>query len=150
MTKIVIRECTDEDLTRVLELDKLWNEEDIAYVWYGERYDLVAEFDRFRRYFVGAESEGRIVGYINGSLRTNETVDVLPKQTTYLEVENIYVRREYRDMRVGGDLLERLLAVAKGHGIERFVVSTVSKDIDRILGFYRSHGFKPWYVALFK
>jgi hypothetical protein len=32
----------------------------------------------------------------------------------------------------------------------RFVVATVTKDMDKILNFYRRHGFKPWYVQMFK
>jgi len=46
--------------------------------------------------------------------------------------------------------LDALLEVAKQNGIQRFVVSTVTKDIDRILAFYRNHGFKPWHLELFK
>ena len=149
MTNVLIRECRHQDLESILELDKLWNDEGVAYVWYGNQ-DLIRDFERFPKYFLLAESDGCIVGYVNGSVQANETVKVLPKQQTYLEVENIYVRPEFRNMRVGGDLLERLLEVAKQNGIERFVVSTVSKDIDGILRFYRSYGFKPWYVELFK
>jgi ribosomal protein S18 acetylase RimI-like enzyme len=149
MTNVLIRECRHQDLESILELDKLWNDEGAAYVWY-DNQDLVRDFERFPKYFLLAESDGCIVGYVNGSVRANETVEVLPKQQTYLEVENIYVRSEFRNMRVGGDLLERLLEVAKENGIERFVVSTVSKDTDAILRFYRSYGFKPWYVELFK
>jgi len=150
MTNVLIRGCTHQDLEGIWQLEKLWKEEDVAYVWYGNRDSLIADFERFPKYFLVAETEDRIVGYVNGSVVVNETVDVLPKAKTYLEVENIYVMAEFRDMHVGGDLLERLLAVARDNGIERFVVSTVTKDIDRILRFYRSYGFKPWYVELFK
>ena len=150
MKNVLIRGCTDQDLEGVFQLDNLWNKEGVAYVWYGNRDDLIADFERFPKYFLVAESGARIVGYVNGSVRANETVEVLPKQQTYLEIENIYVRPEFRRLRVGGDLLERLLEVAKENGIERFVVSTVSKDMDSILRFYRSYGFKPWYLELFK
>jgi ribosomal protein S18 acetylase RimI-like enzyme len=80
----------------------------------------------------------------------NDKLEVLPKQETYLEVENIYVRPEFRNQHVGGDLLERLLAIAEQNGIRRFSVNTITKDMDRILRFYRRYGFKPWYVELFK
>lgn len=39
--------------------------------------------------------------------------------------------------------LERLLAVAAQNGITRFIVSTVTKDMTRILNFYRRHGPHP-------
>jgi len=51
-------------------------------------------------------------------------VKVIPEQATYLEIENIYLMAEFRDMHVGGDLLEKLLEVAAENGLERFMVST--------------------------
>lgn len=150
MTDVLIRGCTAQDLEAVCQLDDLWNAEGVAHVWYGSRDDVIADFERFPQYFLVAESGGRIVGYVNGSVRINETVDVLPKQQRYLAIDNIYVRPGFRGMRVGGDLLERLLAVARENGLERFAVSTVSKDMDSVLSFYRGNGFTPWYVQLFK
>jgi ribosomal protein S18 acetylase RimI-like enzyme len=150
MTNVLIRGCTAQDLEAVCQLDDLWKEEGVAHVWYGNRDDVIADFERFPQYFLVAESGGRIVGYVNGSVRDNETVDVLPKQQRYLAIDNIYVRPEFRGIRIGGNLLERLLEVAKENGLERFVVTTVSTDMDSILSFYRGYGFTPWHVSLFK
>ena len=137
MKQILIRECTHQDLESIFQLDQLWDEEGVAYVFtYGNREEFIADFERFQKYFLVAERDGQIIGYINGSVRVNTKVEVLPKQETYLEIENIYVRPEYRDRHVGGDLLEQLLTVAEQNGIKRFVVSTVTKDMDRILKFY--------------
>ena len=151
MKQILIRECTHQDLESIFQLDQLWDEEGVAYVFtYGNREEFIADFERFQKYFLVAESSGQIIGYINGSVRVNTKVEVLPKQERYLEIENIYVRPEYRGRHVGGDLIERLLTVAEQNGIKRFVVSTVTKDTDRILKFYRRYGFKPWFVELFR
>jgi ribosomal protein S18 acetylase RimI-like enzyme len=150
MKDVHVRACTRQDLESVAQLDNLWNEEGVAYVWYGDRAEIIADFERFPQYFLVAENGDRIVGYVNGSVRANDTVEVFPKTERYLEVQNIYVMPEFRAMHVGGDLLEGLLGVAKENGIERFLVSTVTKDMDSILRFYRSHGFTPWYVELFK
>jgi ribosomal protein S18 acetylase RimI-like enzyme len=68
----------------------------------------------------------------------------------YLEIENIYVRPEFRNRHVGGALLEKLLQVAEQNGIKRFLVSTVSKDMHGILKFYQRYGFQPWFAELFK
>jgi ribosomal protein S18 acetylase RimI-like enzyme len=151
MKKVLIRGCTHQDIEGIFELDKLWDEEGVAYFFtYGSRAEFVADFERFQEYFLVAESEGQIVGYINGSVLVNEKVEVLPRQETYLEIENIYVRPEFRNRHVGGDLMEQLLATAERNGIKRFNVSTITKDMDRILRFYRRYGFKPWSVELFK
>jgi ribosomal protein S18 acetylase RimI-like enzyme len=77
-------------------------------------------------------------------------VEDLPKQETYLETENIYVRPVFRNRHAGGDLFGQLLAIAEQNEIKRFVVNTITKDMDRILRFYRHYGFKPWSVDLFK
>jgi ribosomal protein S18 acetylase RimI-like enzyme len=151
MKNVLIRECNRQDLEGIFQLDKLWDEEGVAYIFdYGSREDFIADFERFQKYFLVAESEGQIIGYINGSVLVNDRVEVLPKQETYLEIENIYVRAEFRDRHVGGDLLEQLLGIAEQNGIKRFHVSTVTKDMDRILRFYRRYGFRPWSVELFK
>jgi len=151
MQNILIRECTHQDIDSIFALDKLWDEEGLAYVFtYGSREAFMADFERFQKYFLVAECDSQIIGYINGSVRVNEKVDILPRQETYLEVENIYVKPEFRDRRVGGDLIDQLLAIADQDGIKRFIVSTVTRDMDRILKFYRDHGFKPWCVELFK
>lgn len=151
MKNVLIRECTHQDIESIFQLDHLWDEENVAYVFtYGTREEFIADFERFQKYFLVAESDGQIVGYVNGSVLVNEKVAVLPEQETYLEIENIYVMPEFRNIYVGGDLIEKLLDVAEQNGIKRFVVSTVTKDMDRILKFYRRHGFKPWYVELFK
>lgn len=149
--EVRIRPCTHQDFESIFELDKLWHEEGVAYSWadYSQE-DFIAEFERFPEYYLVAENDGQTIGYVNGSVRVNEKVEVLPKQETYLEIENIYVRPEFRNLHVGGDLIEQLLAISERNGIKRFVVSTVTKDMERILRFYQRYGFKPWAVELFK
>lgn len=151
MWKIFIRECTYRDIDSIFQLDQLWKEENVSYVFtHVSREDFIAEFERFQRYFLVAESNGQIIGYINGSIQTSDTPNVLPSQEPYLEIENIYVRPEFRNKQVGGALLKKLFEIAEQNGINRFFVSTVTRDMDRILRFYRSHGFKAWYLELFK
>jgi ribosomal protein S18 acetylase RimI-like enzyme len=151
MKNVLLRECTFQDIDNIFQLDQLWEEENVSYVFTQvSREDFLAEFERFQKYFLVAESDGRIVGYINGSVRNNEKLEVLPKQEAYLEIENIYVKPEFRNMHVGGDLVEKLLEIAGQNGIKHFFVSTVTRDMDGILNFYRGHGFKPWHMELFK
>jgi ribosomal protein S18 acetylase RimI-like enzyme len=151
MKKIPIRQCTHRDIDGIFQLENAWEEEGISYVFNPvSREDFMTEFERFKKYYFVAESEGRIVGYINGSVQVNDKVDVLPKGVTYFDVENLYVLPEFRDGHVGGDLLDRLLATAAQDGIERFIVGSVTKDMDRILKFYKRHGFTPWHVQFFK
>ena len=153
LSQVTIRPCTDDDIESIVQLDRLWDEEGVAYVFvYSSKDEFLSDFERFREYYWVAESEGEIIGYINGSVRVNENqkVAILPNQEPYLEIENIFVRAEYRDQHIGGALIEKLLDVARSNGIKRFFVATVTKDMARILRFYQTYGFAPWYVELFK
>lgn len=151
MNTIIIRECTHDDIEAIFRLDQDWEAEGVSYTFaYGSREGFIADFERFQEYYFVAEHDGQVIGYINGSVRVNyNQTDILPDQETYLEIENIYLLAEYRDQGVGGELIERLFAIARQNGIQRFIVSTVTKDMDRIIRFYRNHGFKPWNVEFF-
>jgi ribosomal protein S18 acetylase RimI-like enzyme len=151
MDNVLIREITPQDIEAIFQLDSQWDQENIAHEFiYVSRAEFMADLERFQAYFLVAESEGRIVGYINGSVRLSQGLAVIPEQEPYLEIENIYVKPEFRNRHIGGNLIERLLEIAEQIGIQRFLVSTVSKEMDKTLNFYRRHGFKPWYVQMFK
>ena len=151
MKTVLIRECTHHDIDEILQLDIQWDQENIAHEFdLVSREEFIANLERFQTYFLVAENDGRIIGYVNGTVRLGQGVAVIPEQERYLEIENIYVKPEFRNRHIGGRLIERLLEIAEQNGIMRFLVATVSKDMDRVLNFYRSHGFKPWYVQMFK
>ena len=151
MENVLIREGTLQDIEEILQLDRQWDQEDIAYEFIDvSREEFIADLERFRPYFLVATSNEGLVGYINGSVRRSQGLAVISEQEPYLEIENIYVRPEFRNRHIGGELMERLLEIATQNGIQRFLVATVSKDMERVLNFYRRYGFKPWYVQLVK
>ena len=151
MENVLIRECTVQDIEDILQLDRQWDQENIAFEFIDvSREEFIADLERFQPYFLVATSDEEIVGYINGSVRLSQGVAVIPEQEQYLEIENIYVKPAFRNRQIGSKLMDRLLEVAAQNGIEKFVVATVSKDMDKVLNFYRRYGFKPWYVQLVK
>ena len=47
--------------------------------------------------------------------------------------------------------VQRIFAIVRQEGIERFIVGTLSKETDSILRFLSiSHGFTPWRIQFFK
>jgi GNAT superfamily N-acetyltransferase len=106
--------------------------------------------ERFPVDFLVVESNGQLVGYIHASTHYEQRVEVIPKGEPYLEIEDIYVHPASRSQDIGGKLLEQVFEIAQQEGIQRFVVGTKSKETDKILGFYRSHGFTPWRIQFFK
>jgi ribosomal protein S18 acetylase RimI-like enzyme len=151
MENVLIRECTYHDIDAVLQLDVQWEQENIAraFIPIG-RKGFIAHLEEFKPYFLVAESDRYIVGYANGSVHLAKEILVIPEQEPYLEIDNIYVRPDFRKRHIGGTLLQRLLEVAEHHGIQRFLVSSDSKEMEKILTFYRRYGFTTWHVQMFK
>jgi ribosomal protein S18 acetylase RimI-like enzyme len=152
MEQVRFRACRPTDIAGVMALEREWEQEDIAYGDFNpmSREDYIAILERFSAYFLVAESDGQLVGYIHASVQRDKPLEVLPAQEPYVEIEDIYVQPNFRGQDIGGALLERVFAVAQQAGIERFSVGTLSKETDRIIAFYRSHGFTPWRIQFFK
>jgi GNAT superfamily N-acetyltransferase len=152
MEQVRIRVCTSNDIDDVIALERQWEQEAIAYGDFNpmsrEAYSAILE--RFPAYFLVAESDGRPVGYIHASVQRDNPVEVISAQEPYVAIEDIYVRPDFRNRDIGGALLERVFAIARQEGIQRFIVGTLSKETDSILKFYRSHGFIPWRIQFFK
>ena len=152
MHQILIRACTEQDLTAVVQLERHWEQEAIAYGAFNplDQAAFRGILERFPAYFLVAESDRQLVGYIHGSVQRTTPVAVIAEQEPYVEIENLYVHPDFRNRKIGGALLERLFEVARHAGIARFVVGTASTDTERIMQFYRSHGFTPWSIQFFK
>jgi len=110
----------------------------------------VAILERFPAYFLVAEQDRRLVGYLHASVDHDKLVEVIPAEQPYIQIEDIYVHPDFRNHDIGGQLLERLFEIARQAGIQRFVVGTRSKETDQILRFYRRHGFTPWSIQFFR
>jgi len=152
MEQVRIRACTPDDIDGVMALERQWEQEEIAYGNFNpmSREAYTAILERFPAYFLVAEHDGQLVGYIHASVQRDNPVEVIPADQPYVAIEDIYVLPDFRDGNIGGALLERIFAVAQQEGIERFIVGTLSKETDKILRFYRSHGFTPWRIQFFK
>jgi len=152
MEPVCIRACTPEDIDAVLHLERQWEQEQNAHNFTPSSQDeFRTALKRFPAYFLVAESDGAgLVGYIQGAVRLHKGLPVFPEGEPYVEIEQVYVHPDFRHRHIGGQLMERLMAVAAQHGIQRCVVSSTSTEMDQIIHFYRRHGFTPWYVQLFK
>ena len=151
MEPVCIRACTPEDIDAVLHMERQWEQEQNAHNFTpSSRDEFLTVLERFPAYFLVAEYDGGLVGYIQGAVRRHKGVPVLPEQEPYVEIEQVYVHPDFRHRHIGSMLMERLMAVAAQQGIQRFVVSSTSTEMDKIIHFYRRHGFTPWYVQMFK
>ena len=100
-------------------------------------------------HFYVAADGGNVVGFSYGSTRISEGLAIMAKGERYFEIEELYVKPDYRDRGIGGELLDRLVEACKENGVQRFKVYSASKDLDGSTRFYRRHGFESWYVEMF-
>ena len=152
MEQVFIRTCSRQDLDAVIDLERQWQREDIAYGDFNplSHAAYLAILNDFPEYFLAADHDGQLVGYAHASMQRNRPSEVIPAPEPYVEIEDLYVRPDFRNQDIGGMLLERIFEIARHAGIQRFVVGTRSKDTDKILRFYRSHGFTPWSIQFFR
>src|SRR5215218_9711361 len=109
MEQVRIRACTAKDIDGVIALERQWEQEAIAYGDFNpmNREAYIAILERFPDYFLLAEHDMQLVGYIHASVHHNEPVEIIPTHAPYVEIEDIYVQPDFRDRDIGGALLER-------------------------------------------
>jgi N-acetylglutamate synthase-like GNAT family acetyltransferase len=148
MIESVIRQATEADVSSIYQLQKRWAEEKIVYGFVAETEDGIRA--ALGPYFLVAELDGDIVGFISGSVHLSEGMAVVPKSERYLEIDDLFIAPHVRRNKIGGKLVDRLASIAKRDGIRQVLVYSASKDVDAVLKFYEDHGFKSWYVRLFR
>lgn len=145
---IAIRKAEATDLTKVAALSELWAAEGITYGLAANTKELLHNF--IGDYFWVAEVESQLVGYITGSVHVSEVLAVIEPGELYLEIDEVYVHPDCRSNQIGHLLVDKLLDTAEANGIHRSVVYSASKQWQRMVGFYERHGFKMWFVQMYR
>ncbi len=145
----VIRRATEENVNEVVALSELWVSEENTY---GLARSDSASFLKSlgRGYFYVAINDSFVVGYIVGSIHQSDGLAVIPKGEEYLEIDEVYVHPDHRREGMGHDLVDALLAEAETCGICRALVYSATKQWEQVVGFYQKHGFKMWFVEMYK
>lgn len=146
--EVKYRKAAIEDCEDILKLQEQWTEEDITYGFKAESLDNLAA--KIGCFTYVAEAEDEIIGFLKATIHEAKDLAVIEDGEKYIEIDDIYVSSKYREKGIGSKLMEIILEEAGKQGIERAMVYSASKDIDSIIAFYRKHGFKSWYVQMFK
>lgn len=104
-----------------------------------ELTDINAEF-----YF--AELKGRVIGYLKVNSGQSQTEI---KDKNYLEIERIYVLKEYHGKKVGQLLYEKAIKIAKSKNAEYVWLGVWEKN-PRAIRFYEKNGFVAFDKHIFK
>lgn len=144
---MIIRLCTREELPLVLAMSDALVAEGCCNgmvrdtIEYLEKYDI----------YIAFEGE-TAVGYAYGQADTaQKSRGQTQKGERYFDVEEIYVRPEYRSAGYGRALFAALEAHARAQGCESVQLAAVAKDYGRLLHFYVDElGMEFWNAFLTK
>jgi len=131
----ILRELAPADLDRVVEIDALHRGRAVPDYWTGVRAEFLARDRRRLRIAVGAESDGRLVGYLFGEVRAFEFGSEPCGWIFAVGVDPAAARE---------GIASRLLAAACAR-FRRAGIGTVRTMVRRgdvpVLAFFRAHGF---------
>jgi GNAT superfamily N-acetyltransferase len=92
------------------------------------------------------------VGYLYGHrYKTINASATIPKESNVFEVEEIFVKKDYRSKGIGTLMFNALEEKIKNEGIDFITLTTATKDYKKILHFYIDElGMTFWHARLFK
>lgn len=130
----------------LIALSTAWEAENICYGYGKNTYEDL----KGNRVFI-AERDCEIIGYLFGKLKKSKNKGaVIPDGTVYFEVEELYVKPEWRSQGVGSALFRYVEARVKPEAAY-LMLGTATKDFRAILHFYIDEmGMDFWSAALFK
>ena len=129
---VEVRLCKKEELDEVVKLSAEFESEGCCNGVKSDSYEFFAE----RKVIVAVE-QGEIIGYAYGSEEVDEKDRSYAKAgDKYFELDEIYVKQEFRNQGVGRMLYWYLEAMAKMKECKTIRLNAVSKDYKKLLNLY--------------
>lgn len=146
--KLTIRQAVLADVDTVHQMHVDWEVEEITGGRSADSVDRIAGM--LGPYFLVAEIDGQIAGFVSTSLRVSEDTGFFPDGQEFVNVDDLYVRPQHRSGGIGARLVQEIVRIASCDGIDRFALSSNTKDFERVVKFYRSCGFQTWNATMFR
>jgi ribosomal protein S18 acetylase RimI-like enzyme len=144
----LIRQAVESDVQSIHWLEQQWFEEGSVYGFIPESHEQLKA--SLNPYFLVAETNNKIVGFISCSIRRSDGVAVIPEGENYLEIDNLYILPERRRLGIGASLVNTCLAQAKAAGVGYALLYSATKDIHSVIRFYEQQNFESWNVQMFR
>lgn len=153
--KVSIKKATLEDLQEVQKLNLILFEKEkkeynpfLNLKWTfgnkGTQYFKDSIEDNLGLCLV-ARIENKIVGYLIGWIKKEKNpFTIINKQA---ELENMFVLDNFRNKKIGNNLVESFLQWTKDNKVENILVTSNSQNI-KAINFYKKFGFKDFINTL--
>ncbi len=138
---------TEAVLQSLIAMSEDWEKENVCHGYAKNgREDIEGN-----RIFAACQ-DGEIIGYLFGHKAAAEnSSSVMPAGTEYFEVEELYVKPEFRSQGIGRQLFALAENAAKAEGLSFLLLSTATKNCKAILHFYIDElEMNFWSARLFK
>lgn len=146
--RLEIKKCefNDSNIKAVIKLSQNWEREDLTYGYCANDKNDLIDKDLFIAYF-----GDKIIGYLFGKcLVIEEMIVPIGKGTKCFEIDEIYVKAEYRSKGIGQALFEFIENYYK-QKVDYITLSTATKNYKSILHFYiEKMDMNFWSAKLFK
>jgi len=145
---IKIKKCewNDNNINAIIELSQEWESENLTYGYCAnDMNDLIGK-ELFLAYL-----EEEIIGYLFGKCSVfNESIAPIEKGAKCFEIDEIYVKEQYRSQGIGQALFEYAEKYYK-QKVDYIILSTATKNYKSILHFYiEKMDMTFWSARLFK
>ena len=107
---------------------------------------LMNELTNMNSEFYFAEMEGEVVGYLKVNFNDSQTE---LKVSNALEIERIYVLKEFHGKKVGQLLYDKAIEIAKNKNLKNVWLGVWEQN-PRAIRFYEKNGFKVFDKHIFK
>lgn len=107
---------------------------------------LTKEFNSEGSEFYFAQFKNEVIGYLKINLGNSQTE---LKTITGLEIERIYVLKEYLGKHIGNALLNKAIDIARSKNCDHIWLGVWEENI-RAITFYKKHGFEVFDKHIFK
>ena len=137
-----------EYLNDVEKLQQEWASEDITYGVVAGTPQQIAE--AMTPYCFVLKDEQKIVGYLLAELRRENEFCIFPDGASFIEVNDLFITKDYRSRGLGKMLLHHCEEEARKNGIEYVLLASATKDAGAIRNFYTSNDYTIWTTQFFK
>jgi ribosomal protein S18 acetylase RimI-like enzyme len=146
MNNIIIREADRNDLIKIQSLSTEWSDENITY---GYSTTSLEELEKYRVWV--AEVNGIIVGYLGGYIYESTNMkSVMPIGTKCFEIEELYVSKQYRSLKIGSLLYDTMMKELLNENVIYVTLVAANRNTKQLLDFYTNKDMNVFSTRLFR